>query len=303
MIIAIVALLLLNSAWRYFAYLRLDLVPAASASATVEMPAEMILVRREYLLQAASPGEFIPLVEEGCRVGAGAVVGYLQSSPLNQAQQNVTTANSGVVSYALDGWEEALTPDNVYQTDWLKTLEFMREENAVQALAEAETAVPNLSAGRNLAKVMDNLETVMAFVCCDTAPASLAAGDMLTLNIGLAGQDTLVSGSISTLGQLSNGQWICLVDLGKNEACLAAQRYQRVAVVGKTVSGVGIPESALLINGEGQTGVYRRDVNSLEFAPVEVLLRRDGQAIVSGLAATDLVAANPDKAKEGQRLY
>jgi|GEM_PF-2172710 len=307
LIIAIVLVLLISSAWRYIAYVRLDFVTAASGSVTMETPAEMILVRKEHPLYAQGPGVFVATAEEGSRVGAGAAIGYTQSEQsgsLALAQKDVATANSGVVSFQLDGWEQVLTPDNVYSTDWEQTLALMREQAAATAAA-SETAgeIPNLASGRPVAKIMDNLTPVMAFICCEAAPEQLEPGDRIALAVAVGGQDKTVTATVATLGRLSGGDWICLVNLGENEELLSAARYQQIKVAGDTVSGASIPVTALFVNGEGKTGVYRRNRNRLEFAGVEVLIRTADQAIVNGLNNTDLVVANPGIAKAGQKLY
>lgn len=291
---------------RYIAWLRLDMVAAAPGSLTLETGAELVMIRREHVLTADVAGEFIPTATEGSRVSAHSSVGYMvreASGSLTPAKQEVITPYGGLVSFALDGWENKLTPDSVYQTDWQYTLSLLRLE-AIEAEAElAEAELPDLSSGRPLARVVDNLEPLLAFICCGSDPYEAEPGDKLTLRLNGDMGEELYSASITTVGHLNSGEWICLAGFSDNESLLAAPRYHSIVILGETISGVSVPPSAVFTDESGQTGLYRRNRDRLEFALVEVLAETESEAIISGIAVNDQVAANPEKAKPGQRLY
>ncbi|MDO4733362.1 MAG: HlyD family efflux transporter periplasmic adaptor subunit [Bacillota bacterium] len=286
-------------AFNYMHYLSLEICPVERSTVVVDYPAQVVVLRKEYPVQAGQEGLFTPSLEEGQRVKAGEQIGYIQWE--QGPKTPVLASHSGVVSYVVDGWEGVLTPEKAENTDWLMVLEAL-EENSVRG---REDGAPDLSAGRTVAKVVDNLIKPTLFFHAQQLPTSLSdeASCLFLLKEDQDGTQPLQA-STGEIIQLADGSSYFFAELDTIDSRMDICRSQHVSIIDQTVSGIKIPLSALQWDERGlSTFVFTCTHSHVEQDEVQLLYRGEDFAIVEGLSLGDQVIANPGRAKEGQRIY
>ncbi len=290
----VVSLLLLGI--RYVRSLLLDFSQVEMTTTTVSHPGELVQLRWEYPVPAGYDGVFTAALNEGDRVREGSQIGTIQ---WEDGELHPVAANhTGVISYAVDGWEETLRPELAGALDWLAVLSQMEEDKP------AKTEDPaNLSASRIVAKVVDNLEAPLLFLIAETLPDA-EEGDAVTFTLTRdAIRNSLLRAVVQERGLLPSGQTFLLARLQTTDAQLHVNRFERIDLVEKQVTGLTLPASALVQPEDGKTYVYRCERSSLVREEVEVLYQSERIAVVEGLTIGDVVVTNPELAHDGQRVY
>lgn len=90
--------------------------------------------------------------------------------------------------------------------------------------------------------------------------------------------------------------------LGTQVQGFEEQRWAEAAISYQPQEGIIIPEQAIT-RKEEETGVLVNQGGVVFFNPVQVLRRRNGEALVEGLPAYSLVITRPELVREGQRLW
>lgn len=313
--VLIILIMLISAAVRYFSYLGLHLTPVEQARIELTIPSKVVVIRAETVVSAPTAGEFVPAASDGEKVHSGTLLGNIITET---GSKSVTADRSGLVYYQLDGWEDVLLADELLAIDWTAVFDRMYEdEQAVQPL----TAEPdNIGSDRPVARIVDNLEPVYLCVYVEEDVRSYLHDDKLYLRFPQIEGDTAVIRAALVLdGELEaavqQNDDLPLSDIIPEQThYLTARvlngnsyfdtfRYVDATVIGETISGISVPVSALTNNEEDGAGVYVSKRKTLEFREVTVIYQNDEIAIVDGLSATDIVAADPRHARAGQKIY
>jgi hypothetical protein len=270
----------------------LNYTTVEDGSITLTLPAELMVLRHEYVLAAPVAGPFLAHVEEGARVREGSLIGYCGSEP-------VYAQKGGAVSYILDGWEGKLQINSLHQLNWLQVFAQLKEELSKPAkpVDEEEPAL------RPVARVVDNLLDYTALLMLEDPREILAEESRITFKLPEGHtisadyqerwQDETVAGK--TCYYIFN-------KISSREDILFSLRYSEVEIIAREVSGVIVPSTAITMDEDGRAGVFIRKKRKLVFTEIEELAVKDDISVVSGLDGTAVVVTNPSRARDGQRI-
>ena len=80
-------------------------------------------------------------------------------------------------------------------------------------------------------------------------------------------------------------------------------RHLDCTLQGETVSGVLLPEESVVIDGSGQAGVWTVRDNMLEYCPISISGRYEGNYLTDDIEEHTLIVTVPAKAREGMKYY
>lgn len=298
LVLLIFAISLLVMGIRYVCYLALDVEKAVSSTVVVDSPAQMLILRVDYPIPAGAEGEFLPSREEGERVKEGDQIGSIQ---WEGRQTPVYASHGGLVSYKVDGWEGILQPDQVDHIDWLSVLS---QINADSPTADDITA-GSLSGTRIVARVSDNLIPPTLFFNTSALPQGLQEGSSCRFSMPDAEGDTSpLQATVTEIGRLADGSLFFFAQLDTLDSRMYAERSLDVSLIEQSIKGITIPLSAVQWDETGQQAfVYRCDRSRLEKVEISLIYQTETEAVVEGLTLGDHIITNPERAREGQRIY
>lgn len=294
------ALLLgLSSLRDYMRGKMLNYAEVEEGSITMTLPAELLVLRHEYVLTTTAAEPFTAQVEEGARVKEGAIVGYCGDEPLYAPK-------GGAVSYILDGWENKLQIATLHELDWLHIFSQLREEQEQTAIEEAgkteSSAADDMpqAVARPVARVVDNLLDYTALLLLEDPRGLLAEESRLTIKLP---EDHIISAAYQERWQTVAGEVYYIFNkISSQESILFSLRYSEAEIIAREVRGTIVPSSAITIDSEGRVGVFVRKKRKLVFTEIEELAVKDNVSVVSGLDTTAVVVVNPNRARDGQRI-
>ncbi|MDO4582161.1 MAG: HlyD family efflux transporter periplasmic adaptor subunit [Bacillota bacterium] len=281
----------------FFRFKQLKFAQPEVGSYDVTFDGEAVVARNEYVIDVSAGGEFTPLFAEGERVKEGALIG--RSSTENGQQINYYAPIGGLISYQADGYEQLLTPSSLGESvNWIALLEQLRRQPQAdgEAANGAQQAAPT-------AKVIDNLLDFTVFVCSMQPLSAYQESGKLTFLLKSDTSGGYITGYVDSGGSLSDGSNYLLLSVSAQEMSLYGQRYQRIDVIGDTVYGALIPATALVYEQDGSCGVFCQYKQTIVYTEVEVLAERDGSVVVTNIDANDLIVTNPERARDGQKIY
>jgi putative membrane fusion protein len=259
---------------------------------TLTLPAELLVLRNEYVLTAPAAGLFEPQVEEGARVKEGSLLGYCGGKP-------VLALKGGAVSYQVDGWEEKLRLATLHDLDWQQVFGQLREEQAPGAATAAGDEEAQ-AARRPLARVVDNLLDYAALLMLQDPRGLLAEESSITFKLP---DGYTISAAHQERWQTVTGDVFYIFNkISSKEDILFNLRYSEVEIIAREVGGLTIPSSAITLDNEGKVGVFIRKKRKLVFTEIEELASKDDISVVNGLDETAVVVTNPSRATDGQRI-
>jgi hypothetical protein len=266
---------------------------AEEGTITLALPAELLVLRHEYVLHASATGIFTPQVEEGARIKEGTLIGYCGGEP-------IYAIKGGAVSYLLDGWESKLQIASLHELDWQQVFSEIKEEQKQepgQALAvEEETQTGQ----RTVARVVDNLLDYTVLLKLQDPHELLTELNRITFCLT---EDHTITSTFQERWQTPEGDVYYIFNkISFKEDILFSLRYSEAEIIAREVSGVIVPCSAISLDKEGRVGVFIRKKRKLVFIEIEELASKDDISVVSGLDKTAVVVTNPNRARDGQRI-
>ena len=281
----------------YFQYKLLRFATATQENVDADFDAEMVVMRKEYIIEAPATGNFIVEAEEGERIKEGSSIGYIEKQSEDSLTPKRIAVNAqigGIVSYDLDGWEQILNPEQAENIDWETALSQLRD--GVDKEAAEDT---NLAAGRNIAKIIDNLVNYLVLLKTDGKETAFAIDEYITFTLP---DGYSLQGCVIIFDSRQDGNYYYL-SVSSAESSMLDVRYNEVTVLADRVSGIGIPSSAVVTDDSGAKGVFCIQKRQLAFKEVTVIADNGDTAIVDGLSETEVVVTNPKRAYAGQRTY
>lgn len=294
-----------SAAAKYIRYLRLDFSEAATTTKTAALNADMLVIRNESIIVAPRAGAFEPAVAAGARVGVGALIGYMTGEQSGSAQpyrEPVYTPVGGVVYFAIDGWEEKLSIAALEQTDWSQALAVW-ESDTVTAAADTEAELESRASGRPVAKVVDNLVDFYALFYTTAPPDDFIFDERVSFRYMDGETERTLRARVTDSGELTDGRSFLLASISSDEELLLETRALSGDLLGESYSGLLVAASSIVIDEQGQAGVYRVRGKALEYTEVEIIKTFDDTVLINGVQAGDRVVSNPERAQAGQRVY
>jgi len=282
----------------FFRAKMLNFANVEEGSVVLTLSAELLVLRHEYVVTAPSAGHFNPQIEEGARVKEGTLLGYCGNNP-------VYAPKGGEISYELDGWEEKLQIAAFHELDWLKVFTQLKEEQN-QAKADEVAEEPTRQEeeaellGRPLARVVDNLLDYTVLLKLQDEHQLLAEESHITFHLT---KEQIISAAYQERWQTPEGDIYYIFNkISSKEDTLFKLRYCATEIIAREVSGIILPSSAIILDEEGDTGVFIRKKRKLVFTKIDELAVKDDICVVKGLDNMAVVVVNPNRAKDGQRI-
>ena len=303
--IALICLVLLVAAIaviRFAVSRSLHVVEAEYQSYTASASGEALVIRGEHLISAPSAGFFKPYCEEGDKVAAGSPIGAMADDPDGEGRSQVNCgAYSGTVSYELDGWEEILNAEAMNSTDRSELIR-LYQDGTVDA--NSEDTIDSTASGRIVAKIVDNFQGFHILLWLDQPPHQFVNdGETRFTYETDNGTSEIITAQVEENGMLSDGRYYLMLNVPATVNELVKLRHLECTLLGETVSGVLIPEEAVVTDESGQTGVWTVSDGRLVYSPISINGSYDSGFFTSDIDEHTLIVTAPDKAREGMRYY
>ena len=280
----------------------LRVVEAEYQSYTSSTPAEALVIRGEHLISAPTAGYFKPYVEEGSKVAAGSAIGAMSNDPDGEGSTQVYSgAYSGTVSFQMDGWEEILNAEAMDSTD-RSALIRLYQEGSVQA--NSENSVDSTASGRTVAKIVDNFQGCHVLLWLDQPPHQFVNDGCAVFTYDTEdGASSPIKAQVEENGMLDDGRYYLMLNVSATVTEMVELRHLDCTLQGETISGVLLPEESVVIDGSGQAGVWTVRDNMLEYCPISISGRYEGNYLTDDIEEHTLIVTVPAKAREGMKYY
>ena len=280
----------------------LRVVEAEYQSYTSSADAEALVIRGEHLISAPTAGYFKPYVEEGSKVAAGSAIGAMSGDPDGEGSAQVYSgAYSGTVSFQMDGWEDILNAEAMSSTD-RSALIRLYQEGSVQA--NSENTIDSTASGRTVAKIVDNFQGCHVLLWLDQPPHQFVNDGCAVFTYETeAGASSPVKAQVEENGMLDDGRYYLMLNVPATVTEMVELRHLDCTLQGETVSGVMLPEESVVIDGSGQAGVWIVRDDQLEYCPVNISGRFEGNCFTDDIEEHTLIVTVPAKAREGIKYY
>lgn len=222
---------------------------------SVTLLAEGLVVRPEAVVKAPAAGRAERLIAEGERVRTGTPVVRLTPGP-----GVVAAPLSGVVSYQVDGLEEALAPANASQWTPLRI-------NSLRFQGSTATGEGEVAEGTPLFKVVDNLALGLLVVAPADRVASLSEASKVRLRLN--GEEAVITARTTRWEREGEEALLHLTALDQSQELTGRRRVQVSLILG-TYEGMIAPRTAIDIR-EGVQGVWVQHGGRAVFHRVRVL--------------------------------
>lgn len=280
----------------------LRVVEAEYQSYTSSTPAEALVIRGEHLISAPTAGYFKPYVEEGSKVAAGSAIGAMSNDPDGEGSTQVYSgAYSGTVSFQMDGWEEILNAEAMDSTD-RSALIRLYQEGSVQA--NSENSIDSTASGRTVAKIVDNFQGCHVLLWLDQPPHQFVNDGCAVFAYDTEdGASSPIKAQVEENGMLDDGRYYLMLNVSATVTEMVELRHLDCTLQGETISGVLLPEESVVIDGSGQAGVWTVRDNMLEYCPINISGRYEGNYLTDDIEEHTLIVTVPAKAREGMKYY
>ena len=220
---------------------------------------------------------------------------------INRNTVEIKSDTSGVVSYAIDGFEKKLTPAV------LKKLTPEELDSISQQYSGLTAEDGTVKAGVPAAKIIKGPELYLASaIPADQATAFKAGG---SINLRIKGENIETTGVVNNINDTGDGRKVIVVKLSRGVDTLSSQRIVSVDFISKIEEGLKVPLKCLRdISSDGRKArIMLVKYNIAANRTVDILCRDNEYAIISTpdgeLKKTvnlyDTYILNPDNITEG----
>ena len=220
---------------------------------------------------------------------------------INKNTVQVMSNLSGIVSYAIDGYEALLTPESLpYMTP--KQLDSIREE-----YSKRQERGSRALAGMPLAKIIKGTNIYIAAALSEESASAFKAGDSVKLRINDISFET--EGVVAYVNEPENGKAVIAVNISRGADILSAVRIINADFISKTEEGLKVPLRCLMdISSDGSKAkIMLVKYNMATSRKVDIICKDEEYAIIrtpdkeinKTVNLYDTYIINPDKIKEG----
>lgn len=154
---------------------------------------------------------------------------------LNSGQQYITAPTSGTVSYKIDGYENSLTAGNI-------------DNITKEQLEEIKIKTGQIiSSSSEQGKIVNNFYCYIATVLSSDNAMNVDVGN--TVKIRLSNNEE-VTAEIARISDVTNGEVVIIFKLTKNVDFLMNYRKIYIDVIWWNASGLKVPNSAIITEGD-----------------------------------------------------
>lgn len=234
------------------------------------------IARKEQVLVAPASGWLMPVVQEGERVPEGKSIADLipvAVEPQGQKKIEIIAPFAGQVSYHTDGLE------NVLQPEMLENINYRELEELVR-LAIPFEARGQVKAGISIIRLANNLQPLRIVSSVQDWPAGWHENRKLTIVVSEF--ESEVQAKIIRMQDQGEAK-VVIMEIALWNTDWLKPRSIEMDVILNTYQGMIIPEKALSVNPDGETGVYVLGTKGFTWQPVTVVGRVGNKAAVTGV--------------------
>lgn len=214
---------------------------------------------------------------------------------INAVRRSIYSNSAGVFSHYLDGFEELITPYNMY--------EFTPDE--IDELI-SESLKEKKYEGHYICKVADNFRYFVAVAVDAEFASDLAEGKSVTLRFPeLSGSS--FNAAIHSIGEEADGRKVVIFETNRYVDSLILKRTASVEIIKSKYSGFRISVNSIKTY-EGTNGVFAVREGSMRFVPIEILYNTSDSVIVKSadsenpLKLYDEIVVKADSYEEGKTV-
>lgn len=232
-----------------------------------------LFIYDETVVTAPAAGTFYGGFADGDGVAVGEVCGELHrlNDLFSEPVQMMTSPVSGILSYAVDGWENILSPSSLGQLDLPALFDGYE-------MPESDPS-SFVYSGDACFKVMDNKKDLHLLL-----DLGMMTPEKETMHLNFGEEE--LTGKVVSLRRYGQ-RCFALVQVAPIEEVYRS-RYAEFEWILAEREGVVVNSSALT-KRFGEVGVYCSKKGKLSFSPVTVICSDDGFSLVEGISVGDCV--------------
>lgn len=206
-----------------------------------------------------------------------------EKATLEQILQNnlniISAKTSGLVSYELDGYEEALKPEGV------KALKLSNIQEIIKTSAEKEKKKKKEDEKLEGVKVVDNFEWYIAAI----VPKGVLGEDSIGKTIKVRFKDlgnVIATGTVKHFDPGNEQSSLVVVRTTEQVKGFQRVRVANIDIIANSEEGLIIPTKAI-VERDGLKGIYIERSGMAKFVPIKIVLKKDKEAMVENLEKND----------------
>lgn len=304
------SLIILGVTFLYFiiktalSYLPVEVIAARPSVLEDVQEGEFIVLRREIVVTAPFKGRFTKEIKEGERVAKDAVIGYMEkiggSSLGKQSSLPIKAPKAGIVYYHTDGFENICNPEKWAQLDLSKL-------DKLQNLIKQSPPIPSdkinneiIESGEGFLKIVDNLVPCYFYLAGSGAYLEkVKKGDCLKICLE-ENPASFINAEVEDVFR-KTGSYGILIKVSDNKI-INQNRKEKGKIITSSYKGVVLSEK-VLVKKDDKYGVYLFRKGRANWQEVEITARFKGKVVLKGLSADDWIITNPQRVREGKRIF
>lgn len=191
---------------------------------------------------------------------------------LNSGQEYISSPESGLVSYKIDGFESLLKAND---------MDSITEETLAKVKMKTGQTIPTST---EQGKIVNNFFVYIACIMSSDNAMNTEVGK--TVKLRLSNNDE-VSAEVAKISEFVNGKAVIFFRTTKDVEYLMNYRKISVDVIWWSASGLKVPNSSIVTEGEKQY-VIRSRIGYTDKILVKVVKQNDKYAIVENYSAQEL---------------
>jgi len=258
----------------------------------INVPARCIIVRDETVIRAEESGTVSYYAKENVKERKGSKAADVY--PSGGTASSYTMAETGVVSYYIDGYESYFTLENAGTIDpaWAADLDITAED----------CSKSTVSAGDPLYKVINSDVWQMALMMDPADAAEFSQGQKIVVSFGEADSDQITGTVLSVESKGTRSLVIAQTRLYYEPSVRV--RTTDVTILSRTYEGLTVPDTAIGYDEEGHPGVMVCQIDgSYTFTRINILRDNGEYSLISQGSFTEKNTAGETVSVPTAALY
>lgn len=277
LLLLLIIFVLFLAAYFYLSFQRIEIIMARYGEVVDGFPAQILIVRDEFIQYTSDSGQIKLRQSEGQRIGYGEVVMEIGDTILHNYR-------SGIVSYAVDGLEEILRPESVFDMDLKKYDNLDRDYKQLvngQYLKKGQASYRIINNNKMLVVLKTTVREINRYLLNETV--FLNSKDL---------QKDLIDGVI--IKKITDGEsGFLIIELNVFEDEWLNLRWADITFIKNIYRGIVIPRSAVFTRPDGEGVLLVNPDGNYKFQQIKVLDGNNEDIVVEGIEVGESVVENP----------
>ena len=270
-----------------FGAARFESILAAQGEVIDGFWTDVLIVRDEKVVKSPIAGRVDLTAGDGDRIASGKKIAEISSS--NQ-RQKIFNHKAGIISFAVDGLENKINIDNLYQVN-LNNLEQLKGN--YKHLISGDRIKKNEA----LYRIINNFKLYLIAEVPKSQADRFRINELIFLK--QKNSDKLIEAKISDIRQNLEDTFF-YIELERFIPEWTNRRRINLNIIKNIYRGIKIPRSAVFNQPSGQGVLKVTGYNKYEFQEVVILDGNDQHVIVSGLEIGEEIITNPEDFNYGR---